>query len=137
MSNRGFTLIEILIALLLGAFLLTALWTSFLLASCSVSSTRHCTQAMDLCEAQLEALQAKTVGELEALKGQTLTEQLSLDYSDDKSSAIPCTRVTTITDSDSDNVYEIVVQVQWIERYLGGDRTSDVILHTKIAKVNV
>ena len=137
MNNRGFSLIEMLIAVLIAAFLLIAVWTSFLLGTFNVNCARHAAQAVDVCEAGVELMQAKTQAELQALEGQTVTEQVSLDYSDDKSSAIECTRTTTVTDHDGDNVYEVTVTVSWTERYLGGTKTRNVVLNTQIAKVNI
>ena len=137
MNNRGFSLVEVLVAILIAAFLVTAIWTSFLLGTFNVNSTRHTAQAMHLCESGVEAIQAKTQGELQSLLGQTISEQVSLDYSEDKSSAIACTRTTTVTDDDADNVYEVTVTVTWTERYLGGTKTRTVVLDTQIAKTTI
>jgi prepilin-type N-terminal cleavage/methylation domain-containing protein len=137
MTNRGFSLVEVLIAVLIAAFLLVAVWTSFLHGTFNVNSARHAAQAMDLCEAGLELMQGKTQTELHALDGHTLTEPLSLDYSDDRSTAIPCTRTTVVSDDDGDNVYEITVTVGWTERLLGGPKVRQVTLQTQIAKLNM
>ena len=137
MNNRGFSLVEVLVAIPIAAFLVTAVWTSFLLGTFTVNSTRHTAQAMHLCESRVEAMQAKTQGELQSLLGQTIAEQVSLDYSEDKSSAIWCTRTTTVTDDDADNVYEATVTVTWTERYLGGTKTRTVVLNTQIAKITI
>lgn len=135
MNNRGFSLVEVLVAVLIAAFLVTAVWTSFLMGSFNVNSTRHTAQAMHLCESRVDAMQARTQAELQSLLGNTISEQVSLDYSQDKSSAIWCTRTTTLADDDADNVYEVTVTVTWSERYLGGSKTRTVVLNTQIAKI--
>lgn len=137
MNNRGFSLIEVLVAILIAAFLITAVWTSFLFGTFNVNSTRHAAQAMHLCEARVEAMQAKTQGELQSLLGSSIAEQVGLDYSEDKSSAIACTRTTTVTDDDADNVYEVNVTVTWTDRYLGGTKARTVVLNTQIAKITI
>jgi len=134
MNQRGLTLVEVLIAMLLAAFLLTAVWFSFLQGSFNVNSARHTAQAVDLCEAGIEAMQAKTQAELQDLMDTSVTEGLDLDYSQDKSAAIACTRTTTVSDSDSDGVYEITVTVDWTERHLGGTKTRQVTLNTQIGR---
>ena len=136
MNNRGLTLVEALIAVLIAGFLLTAIWTSFLLGTFNVNCARHTAQATDVAEAGIERMQAKTQTELEVLEGQTIAEELSLDYSEDQSAAIACTRSTTVGDTDGDNVYEVTVTVSWTERYLGGIKTRQVTLHTQIAKLS-
>ena len=137
MNSRGFTLVEMLIAVLIAAFLLAAVWTSFLLGSFNVKCARHTSQGVDLCEAGIEIMQGKTQAELQALDGITTSEELSLDYSEDKSNAIMCTRTTTLADTDGDNVYEVTVTVSWIERYLGGTKTRTVVFNTEIAKTSM
>ncbi|MBN1919149.1 MAG: prepilin-type N-terminal cleavage/methylation domain-containing protein [Verrucomicrobia bacterium] len=136
MNQRGFTLIEVLIAMLLAAFLLTALWFSFLHGSFNVNSARHTAQGVDLCEAGVEAIQSRTQAELASLMGNSVTENLSLDYSEDQSAAIACTRTTTVSDTDDDGVYEIAVTVGWTERYLGGTKTRQITLNTQIARLS-
>lgn len=136
MNERGFTLIEVLIGVLLAAFLLSAVWTSFLLGTFNVNAARHTAQAVDVCEAGVEAMQSKTQTELQALLGTTASEELSLDYSEDKSAAIACTRTTTVSDDDGDNVYEITVTVSWTERYLGGTKARQVTMNTQMANVS-
>jgi prepilin-type N-terminal cleavage/methylation domain-containing protein len=136
MNQRGFTLIEALIAVLLAAFLLTAVWLSFLHGSFNVSSARHAAQAVDLCEAGIETVQAKTQAELQDLVGTIVSEELGLDYSEDRSAAIGCTRTTAVSDSDGDGVYEITVTVSWTERYLGGTKTRQILLETQIARLS-
>lgn len=135
MNKHGLTLVEALIAIVIAAFLLTAIWTSFLLGTFNVNCARHAAQATDVAEAGIERMQAKTQAELQALEGQTVVEELNLDYSEDQSSAIACTRTTTVTDTDGDNVYEVTVTVSWTERYLGGAKARQVTLHTQIAKL--
>lgn len=137
MNKRGVTLIEVLIAVLIAGFLLAAVWTSFLLGTFNVKSARHAAQAMDLCEAGVELMQAKTLDEVQALLGTTVTEELSLDYSEDKSAAITCTRTTTVSDADGDNAYEVTITVSWNERYLGGTKAREVVLNTQLANVNL
>lgn len=137
MNQRGFTLIEVLIAMLLAAFLLTAVWFSFLHGSFNANSARHTAQAVDLCEAGIETVQAKTQGELQDLLGSSVTEDLSLDYSEDKSAAIACNRTTTVSDSDNDGVCEVTVTVSWTERYLGGTKTRQITLDTQIARLSL
>jgi prepilin-type N-terminal cleavage/methylation domain-containing protein len=134
MNQRGFTLIEVLIAMLLAAFLLTAVWFSFLHGSFNVNSARHTAQAVDLCEAGIETMQSKTQPELQSLEDTSVTEDLSLDYSQDRSAAIGCTRTTTVSDNDGDGAYEITVTVNWTERYLGGTKARQVTLSTHIAR---
>ena len=135
MNKRGFTLVEVLIAVLIAAFLLAAVWSSFLLGTFNVKCARHTAQAVDLCEAGVELMQAKTQAQLLALLDRPFTENLSLDYSEDKSSAIECTRTTSVTDADGDNIYEITVTVNWIERYLGGTKARSIVLNTQIARL--
>jgi prepilin-type N-terminal cleavage/methylation domain-containing protein len=137
MSKNGFTLVEVLIGVLIAAFLLTAVWMSFVSGSLYVDAARHSAQAADLCEAGIERMQAKTQAELLALKGTAVSEQLNLDYSEDQSTAITCIRTTTVTDLDNDNVYEITVTVIWAQRYLGGRKGRSVSMTTQIAKINI
>jgi prepilin-type N-terminal cleavage/methylation domain-containing protein len=137
MTNRGFSLVEVLIAVLIAAFLLAAVWTSFLHGSFNVNSARHAAQAMDLCEAGLELMEGKTQAQLSGLNGYAITVPLNLDYSDDRSAAIRCTRTTAVSDNDGDNVYEITVTVSWTERLLGGTKARQVTLQTQIAKLNM
>jgi len=137
MNTRGVTLVEVLIAVLIAGFLLAAVWTSFLLGTFNVNAARHAAQATDLCEAGVELMQAKTPMEVQALLGTTVTEELNLDYTADKASAITCTRTTTVTDADGDNVYEVTVTVGWNERYLGGTKAREIVLNTQIANVNM
>jgi prepilin-type N-terminal cleavage/methylation domain-containing protein len=133
MNKHGFTLIEVLVAVLIAAFLLSAVWFSYLQGSFNVNSARHTAQAFNLCEAQVETMQSKTQLELQAMCGTETAEEVALDYSDDQSSAITCTRTTTVTDSDSDGVYEVTVTVDWVERYLGASKSRQVTLNTRIA----
>ena len=137
MSTKGFTLVEVLIGVLIAAFLLTAVWMSFVTGSFNVDAARHSAQAGDLCEAGIERMQATTQAELLTLKGTSVEEQLNLDYTEDQSAALTCTRTTTVTDLDNDNVYEITVTVSWAQRYLGGSKARDVTMTTQIAKLNI
>lgn len=137
MNAKGFTLVEVLIGVLIAAFLLAAVWTSFLTGSFNVDAAHHSAQAADLCEAGIEAMQAKTQAELLALTGTSTEEMLDLDYTEDQSEALGCTRTTTVTDLDNDNVYEITVTVSWAQRYLGGSKARSVTMTTQIAKLNI
>ena len=135
MNNRGFSLIEMLIAVLIAAFLLAAVWSSFLLGSFNVKCARHTAQAVDLCEGGVEIMLAKNDAQLQALLNQKIVENLDLDFSDDKTASIGCTRTTTISDDDADNVYEVTVTVEWIERYLGGTKPRNVVINTQIGQL--
>ena len=117
-GNAGFTLAEVLVAALIGAMVLLPMLSSYLMGRVSTEVAKHRTQAMNLIRAHLEYLQSRGYNYVNQLPSEDMYENLFLDESEG-GAAMPCTRMTTVTDVDGDDLLEVEVTVSWPERRLG------------------
>jgi Tfp pilus assembly protein PilV len=131
-DDSGFTLAEVLIAVILSALVILPMLTSFLMGRMSTDVAKHRTQAMNLIRARLEYLNSKGYNYVNQLPSEEQVEYISLDESEGDN-ALSCTRTTSVTDVDGDNLLEVEVTVTWNERRLGGDKTVSESVMTLMA----
>ncbi len=133
-QNSGFTLAEVLIAVILSALVILPMLTSFLMGRMSTDVARHRTQAMNLIRARLEYLNSKGYNYVNQLPPEEQVEYISLDESEGDN-ALSCTRTTAVTDVDGDDLLEVEVTVTWNERRLGGEHTVSESVMTLLAPI--
>lgn len=112
-KERGFTMLEVLIAIMLSSIAMIGIVALFRVQSAASSYSRRTTEASTLATDQLERL--RTI----ALTGTTVTgSQTSLDEKGRVATGGPFARSWTVVPTDS--YYDVTVTVAWFDN---GNRT--------------
>ena len=135
-KNAGYTLAEVLVAVVISALVILPTLSSFLMGRIETDIAKHRTQAMNLIRARLEYLNSQGYYFINTIPNGTTTESLYLDSSE-MGSSIPCTRTTVISDTDGDDLLEAEVTVSWKERRLGATSTVSESVMTLFAPTRV
>ena len=135
-KNAGYTLAEVLVAVVISALVILPTLSSFLMGRIETDIAKHRTQAMNLIRARLEYLNSQGYYFINTIPNGTTTESLYLD-SNEMGNSIPCTRTTVISDTDGDDLLEAEVTVSWKERRLGATSTVSESVMTLFAPTRV
>jgi prepilin-type N-terminal cleavage/methylation domain-containing protein len=124
MARRdGFSLLEVMIALVILAIGVLGATTGQIMAMKLSNSSRHATLAMQLAEEQLELLQSMSATEIKSLgSGNDPDNPLDPDPNDGATMAFDRRWIIT-ADSPEANVISLEVEVDWIDG-LGRTRTT-------------
>ncbi len=132
-TTGGFTLTEVMVSSLIIAFLLVALLTSFIMGRYVTQVAKHRAQATNELRGRLEYLQGLGYDAVNNMDSVTVELEVPIDSVRGGSAVLSGTRTTTITDEDGDDVLEIRVEIQWVERHMGQDITVSEELRTLMA----
>ena len=119
-SDSGFTLAEVLVAVIIAVLVIVPMLSSFIMGRIGTEIAKHRTQAMNLIRARLEYLNSQGYNYIDQLSPGDCYENLSLDESEG-GETLSCARTTTVSDVDGDDLLEVEVTVSWRERRLGSE----------------
>ena len=124
-NQRGFTLIEVLMASFITLIVLMSLLMTIVMGRYSSTLARHKSQAVQLSQQRMEQMKSLGYSTLAAMSQSTptITETgVVLDGDIDSRPDMTCTRATTLADDSPDSgVLEVTVQVSWQEKSMGGN----------------
>ena len=132
-TTHGFTLTEVIVSSLIIAFLLVALLTSFIMGRYVTQVAKHRAQATNELRARIECLKGLGYDAVNNMASVTVELDVPIDSVRGGSAVLSGTRTTTITDEDGDDVLEVRVEIQWVERHMGQDVTVSETLRTLMA----
>jgi Tfp pilus assembly protein PilV len=131
-NNAGFTLAEVLISSLITAFLLVSLLASFIAGRYVTQVAKHRAQATNVLSARIEYLKGLGYDAVNVMDPLVVEANVPLDAVS-SGAQLTGTRTTTISDTDGDDVLEIRVTFQWVERHMGAPVTVTEELQTLMA----
>jgi len=131
-ATAGFTLAEVLVSSLIIAFLLVSLLASFIAGRYVTQVAKHRAQATNVLSARIEYLKGLGYDAVNIMDPLIVETDVPLDAVS-SGAQLAGTRTTRITDTDADDVLEIEVSFQWVERHMGAPATVTEELRTLLA----